>query len=297
MQRAIDDTVDSATSKAGHIAGLPERMAISTSITGNTGQPGIFTTIDGEYTNPRPAQPATESMITLAHGTTWHDNIASPGPSHPTNATDKDLTARPASFVVRWHATECSRRRMSSVPPVFSGSCEHTAFSTGPNEPPEYPDTESHHFPLEPSALSRIAASLRHLRSGSDIPEGTFEGSTPDDISVLDHLCQSLSHILQEIDRNIAAVLRPAAERFDHHMQSSASFSASTARTCRYQAQEEWQTGRGKRTQWNPDADWDSDMAWTEVEVCRPAESHGPSKLRHTYVPCEWSRPLTEPPL
>ena len=160
-------------------------------------------------------------------------------------------------------------------------------------------DTASHDnkSSLDPSALSRIAASLRHLLSGSDIPEGTFDGSTSDDVSVLDDLCQSLSHILQEIDRNIAAALRPAAERFDNHIQSSTSSSASTTGTCRYKAQEEWQTGRGRKTQWDPDADWDSDMVWSEVEVSQPAGKRAPSRLRQTYVPCEWSIPLTELPL
>lgn len=146
--------------------------------------------------------------------------------------------------------------------------------------------------------LGRLANCLRYLRSDNTLPKGLFEGATADDLSVLDDIYGHLSRMVQAIDRKIAALVRRASEGFDRHMASSAVTSASTRRPRRFRGQEDWQVDGRKKTLWNANADWGSEMAWSEVEVkqAEPSKKEASSKLRYPYIPCEWNLPASELP-
>jgi hypothetical protein len=138
---------------------------------------------------------------------------------------------------------------------------------------------------------------LRYLQSGRDIPGGTFEGVTHNDLTVLDDLHRALSSMLRAIDRQTATIAAAATDRFERHMASLVAPQHSPVeKTVRFRGQEEWQTGGGRRIRWNPDAGWESDAPWTEFEVNPEGEpARGQtgrrSKLRHSYVPLEWTLP------
>ncbi|KAH8909243.1 hypothetical protein BR93DRAFT_936759 [Coniochaeta sp. PMI_546] len=142
------------------------------------------------------------------------------------------------------------------------------------------------------------AISLRHVRSDYTLPLGVFQGATPDDLLKLDELYETLGWIVQSIDMRVAALVKTASERFDRHIISTGASCTSTRRPRQFKDQEEWQTGGGYKTQWNPDADWGSEMAWSEVKVkqAKPGKKGTSSKLRHQYLPCDWSLPAPGSP-
>lgn len=152
--------------------------------------------------------------------------------------------------------------------------------------------------PSDQNLQRRLANCLQYLRSDNTLPKGIFEGATADDLSVLDDIYGHLSRIVQAIDRRIAALVRRASEGFDRHMASSAVTCASTRRSRRFRGQEDWQVDGRKKTLWNANADWGSEMAWSEVEVkqAEPSKKGASSKLRYPYIPCEWNVPASELP-
>lgn len=151
---------------------------------------------------------------------------------------------------------------------------------------------------IDRSPLARIAKALRHLRSGSSLPKGIFRGATSDDLLVLETLYQALTRMIQGIDKTVADIVNTASQRFDEHMASSGQETAPVKKLRCFKDQEEWQVNGAKKTRWNPNADWGSEMVFSEVEA-KPQEPamRGPgSRLRQTYVPDEWSWSASESP-
>lgn len=293
LQRAIDETMLRSASRDGCSCDrLGGQIALDTHTTGDLEQPSILSPDDDAYPNTLTPEPGTESSSPPTRRATSTDVIAVSKTGCPSNTTDDHPTTSLDSSSIKGCTAEKPERRIIIDGPLAANASESHKHGTSGSDP-----TRLQALPLDESVLSRIALSVRYLRSGRDIPNAIFEGATHHDMSVLDCLYQALRRMVQAIDRSVAAMVDTATARFDKHMASLKLQPSSARRPRHFQGEEEWQTGRGKRTQWNPNADWGSDMVWSEVEVKEgePVRQRPGSRLRHAYIPCEWDPPPPEP--
>jgi hypothetical protein len=287
--RAIDETT---ALKAGSSSDRPDQMAFAPNTVVDTEAPGAFKSTDDKYPNPSAPRAGTAVSNTHTYGV------------NPLNPTDDHDATGLDPYSNHGRTIEKSKRRIPVDGPTASTSGEGRTLTTCNSGfvKSKYLDRIVHPLPLpldDRRALSRIAISLRHLRSGHDIPEDIFGGgggpTSADDLTVLDSLYQSLSRMVQAIDRRVAAIAKTATERFDRHMASlEAQSEAQSRRPRHFEDQEEWQTrGEKKKTRWNPDADWGEEMVWSEVEVGQgePVRRRAGSRLRYNYIPDDGTRP------
>lgn len=283
--RAIDETT---APKAGSSSDRPDQMAFAPNTVVDTEAPGAFKSTDDKYPNPSAPRAGTAVSNTHTYGV------------NPLNPTDYHDATGLDPYSNQGRTIEKSKRRIPVDGPTASTSGEGrtlTTFNSGFVKS-KYLDRTVRPLPLpldDRRALSRIAISLRHLRSGHDIPEDIFGGgggaTSADDLTVLDSLYQSLNRMVQAIDRRVAAIAKTATGRFDRHMASLEEAQAHSPR--HFKNQEEWQTRGGKKkTRWNPDAEWGEETVWSEVEVehGEPVRRRAGSRLRYSYIPDDWTR-------
>jgi hypothetical protein len=296
IQRAVAETFARPVAASGSTIHPLGQMPPTESATKDT-QSGSFRIMDGERTNAPAPGPGIEDMATATQCTIIASRNAVTKSSGPAGAIKNSLptSLNHSSIQGLSRKTDRGIRPDSSGAWITNGCRIDTTFSIESVES-EYVGRTARFISFDQSALVRIAVSLRHLRSGHTLPKGFFEGATSDDLSVLDNLYQSLSQMVQAIDRRVDALVKTASDSFNRHMVASEAGCASKKGPRRFKGQEGWQTGTGKKTHWNANADWGSEMAWSEVEVkqAEPGKTGASSKLRHHYVPCEWNLPNQE---
>ncbi|OIW29357.1 hypothetical protein CONLIGDRAFT_321559 [Coniochaeta ligniaria NRRL 30616] len=291
IQRAITETKARSVSTSGSIPNPLGYMPLAGSHAEDI-QPETFRTVDDERPNASAPRLRLEDTAITTKRTSSTNRDVLPKLGGPAGTMDNSISASlNCSLIQGLSGKSCNGITPgSSMTLITDTSRTHTTFS---NELAEYPyvDGTDRVRSFDQDPLFRMAISLQHLRSGCALPKGIFLGATSDDLSVLDDLYQGLSRMVQAIDRRVAALVKTASEGFDRHMVSSGAGRASTRRPRRFKGQEDWQLSGGKKTHWNANADWGSEVAWSEVEI-KQAElgKKGPSsKLRHQYIPYEWN--------